>query len=138
MPGIASALHGARDAEAKLLAVERLPGVGGDEQLGAAFLLVFDAGRVLVAAEAETRSLCALHSEDKEDAPSGMISSIEEEPWWRVLGCPLSGVWDETEGAVLRLELRSEGAARRFITLTAEGEAVRCALAQAPGMADRG
>jgi hypothetical protein len=126
----------ARDAGAKLLSVERLPAVGGDEQLAAAFLLVFDAGRVLVAAETATRSLCALYSEDKEDAPSGMLLSLEDEPWWRVLGCRLSGVWSQADGAVLRIELQTDGAAPRFITLSVEGEAVRSALAQASGQAE--
>ena len=47
----------ARDAGARLLSVERLPGVTADEQLAAGFLLVFDVGRVLVAADARSGQL---------------------------------------------------------------------------------
>jgi len=124
-------LERARDARAKLLAVERLPGVGSDERLAAAFLLVFDAGRVLVAGETGGGTLCALHLEDGEEAPGGMISSLEEEPWWRLLGSPLWGAWVEAEGRVLRLQLRSDDDSPRFVTLTSEGDAVRSALAPA-------
>ena len=122
----------ARDAQAKLLAVERLPGVGGDEQLGAAFLLVFDAGRILISADTDSTALCAIHLEDSEDVPSGMVSAAEEEPWWRLLGAPLRGAWAESGGAVLRLQLRGDDESPRFATLGCEGEAVRSALARAP------
>jgi hypothetical protein len=122
-------LERARDARAKLLAVERLPGVGSDEQLAAAFLLVFDAGRVLVAGETAGHALCATHLEASEDVPGGMVSTLEDEPWWRVIGSPLCGAWVEADGRVLRLQLRSDEDAPRFITISCEGEAVRSALA---------
>ena len=125
-------LERARDAQAKLLSVERLPGVGGDEQLGAAFMLVFDAGRVLVAGETASDALCATHLEEADDVPSGMVPGIEEEPWWRLIGSPLFGAWAEADGSVLRLQLRSDDDNPRFVTLVREGEAVRSALARGP------
>ena len=124
-------LERARDARAKLLAVERLPGVGSDESLAAAFLLVLDAGRVLVSCETGGGVLCAMHFEDGEEVPGGMISSMEEEPWWRLLGSPLRGAWAEAEGRVLRLQLRDDDDSPRFVSLTCEGDAVRAALAPA-------
>lgn len=121
-----------RDAKAKLLAVEQLPGVGGDEQLAAAFLLVFEVGRVLVAGDTAAGSLCAIQAEDADDVPGGMQTSLEDEPWWRVVGCPLHGSWSESDGRMLRLQLRGDTESPRFITLALEGEAVRSALARSP------
>jgi hypothetical protein len=125
-------LDRARDGQAKLLAVERLPSTGGDEQLAAAFLLVFDAGRILVAGDAAAGELCAMHIDDEDAAPSGLQSSLEDEPWWRVIGSPLCGAWAESDGRVLRLQLRADADAPRFVTLALEGESVRSALAEAP------
>jgi hypothetical protein len=123
-------LEHACEARAKLLSVERLPAVGGDEQLGAAFLLVFDVGRILLAPETGSAALFATHLEDADDVPTGMLSSIEDEPWWRVLGAPVCGLWAESGGSVLRLQLRDDSESPRFVTLACEGEAVRSALAR--------
>lgn len=122
-------LERARDARAPLLTVERLPRSDGDERLGDAFLLVFDAGRVLVTPDAE--ALCIRHIEQAEDLPVGLHSSVEEEPWWRVIGCALSGVWSEADGQTVRLELATEAAVPRSITLSFAAGAVRSALAPA-------
>jgi len=120
-----------RDAKSKLLGVDRLPG-GGDEQLASAFLLVFELGRVLIAGDTTAGALCAIHLEDADDVPGGMQTSQEDEPWWRVIGCPLCGSWSESEGRVLRLQLREDTESPRFITLTLEGTTVRSALLPGP------
>ena len=118
----------ARDAGAKLLAAERLPAVDASEGVGAAFLIVFDAGRILVSADAANGSLHAMHLEDAEDVPSGMVSGLDEEPWWRVLGCTLVGAEVDADGSCLRLELTPTGAEPRLLTLALEGESVRSSL----------
>ena len=115
-----------RDARAQLLAVERLPCGEEEEGLGMSFLLVFDVGRLLVVPDGE--ALCIRHIEQAEDVPGGMRSSLEEEPWWRVLGCSVSGAWSEPNGKRLRLELASGDAAPRSIALSLESGAVRSAL----------
>lgn len=123
-------LERARDASAKLLAVERAPVAGSPEAVGAAILLVFDVGRILVVPDAVAN---VLHLETLEQAPKGMQSSLEEEPWWRVLGCLLTGAAAEDSSRVLRLELRTGPATPRTVTLTLEGESIRSALEGPPG-----
>lgn len=122
----------ARDAGGRLLSVERLPGVDADEQVSAGLVLVFDVGRILMATDGATGRLHALHLEDAEEVPSAAVSAIEDEPWWRLLGCPLASASVEDDGRVLRLGLRIGDEVGRFVTLTAEGEAVRTALAAGP------
>lgn len=122
----------ARDAGGRLLSVERIPGVDADEQVSAGVVLVFDVGRILVATDGGTGRLHALLLEDPDDVPSAAVSAIEDEPWWRLLGCPLASAFAEDDGRVLRLGLRIGDEAGRFVTLAAEGEAVRSALAAGP------
>lgn len=126
-------LERAGEARAQLLTVERAPVEGpgeGDERHGASFLLVFDVGRVLVAGEGD--ALCARHLESADDKPPGLVSSQEEEPWWRLLGCALSGVQSEDGGERLRLQFETGGPAPRVVTFAREPDAVRCELAATP------
>ncbi|MEZ4215102.1 MAG: hypothetical protein R3E88_01360 [Myxococcota bacterium] len=128
-------LERARDARAVLLTVLRVPPSSGAdaEERGAAFVLVFDAGRVLVApSDPGARDLCAFPLESDDDVPADARSAAEEEPWWRVLGAPLAGAWSEEGGAVLRLQLRDDADAPRFASLRREGAGVRAAIARAP------
>jgi len=125
----------ARDARAVLLEAHRVPPIGGadEEGRGIAFALVFDAGRVLVAPGSPGgRELHAIALESADDVPSNAVPANEEEPWWRLLGAPLVGAWCEEEGAAIRLQLRDDADAPRFVLLRREGASVRAALARAP------
>jgi len=127
----------ARDAEAKLLAVERLPAPGqpNEESLGVAVLLTLDAGRILVSAVPAAKKLHAMHLQDKEDAPSGTVSAVEEEPWWRLIGAPLVRVWAEDAGAALRLQFRNDDDSPRFALLSLDERdpsCLRSALVKGP------
>ena len=76
--------------------------------------------------------LCAQHLESADDKPPGLVSSQEEEPWWRLLGCALSGVESADEGERLRLQFEAGGPEPRVVTLAREAEGVRCELAAVP------
>lgn len=118
----------ARDAEAKLLTVERLPAPGqpNEESVGVAVLLTLDAGCILVSAVPAAKKLHAMQLEDKEDAPSGTVSAVEEEPWWRLLGAPLAGVWAEDAGAAVRLQFRNDADSPRFALLSLDDRDPSC------------
>jgi hypothetical protein len=120
----------ARDARAQLLAVERAPLAPREDALGSAILLVFDVGRVLVSVTG--MHLVIRHIESSDDAPSGLLSCQEEEPWWRLLGCALSGAAVVAGGAGLRLELTSGGPESRFVELVPGSGGVRSTLVDAP------
>jgi hypothetical protein len=120
-------------AHAVLLAAQRLPGAAGAdrEQVGAAFLLTFDAGRILLSAQPETDGLHALQIENDEDLPSGLVDAQEEEPWWRVLGSPLARASAEDTGGCLRLQLREDADSPRTIEIVLRGESLRASLGTA-------
>jgi len=127
-------LERAGEARAQLLTVERLPltGLGEHaERRGASFLLVFDVGRVLVTSGGG--ALCARLVESAEDRPTGLVSSQEEEPWWRLLGGALSSVESDSEGGALQLVFETGGPVARVVTLSSEPDGVCCALVSAPG-----
>jgi len=112
-------------AGAQLLRVERLP-TGGSEDRSPAFLFTFDVGRILVTVE--NRALRGDHVVALEDVPTGMVDAAEEEPWWRLLGNPLTRVG--TENGALALQLRHDRDNPRTVRLEVEGVLVRATLAR--------
>ncbi len=120
-------------------------------------VLTFDIGRILIATEGATdgstedaregardgstagSTLTVRHVLERAALPPGLISLQEEEPWWRLLGHPLTAVWpgdvEWGTGArslgpstVLKLRFREESENPRVITLAAVAGAVAVTL----------
>jgi hypothetical protein len=127
-------LHRAAEARAQLLRVERLaPAGGGEERAAPALLLTFDAGMVLLRADPAADALAAEQLEVGAPRPAGLVDAIEEEPWWRIIGNPLTRVWEEPAGA-LRMQFRADDDNPRIVGFERQGGLVRVALeGTAPG-----
>lgn len=107
-------------------------------------VLTFDIGRILVAADgaADGATLTVRHVLERAALPPGLVSLQEEEPWWRLLGHPLTAVWpgdvEWGTGArslgpstILKLRFREESENPRVITLAAVGGVVAVTLVAA-------
>lgn len=125
----------------QLLRVERLPdgagrkGAGREgaegageaerEGVGRAWLFTFDVGRILVTAEGG--ALRGDHLVSAEDVPSGLVDASEDEPWWRLLGNPLTRVGPESPDG-LDLQFRHDDANPRRVHLGIESGHVSARL----------
>ena len=100
-------------------------------------VLTFDVGRVWV--RPTEQGLKIEHVSDRTALPDGLVPLEEEEPWWRVLGQPLTAAWpggiDEASGAraagplgALKLRFREEAENPRVVRLEAGGSALRISL----------
>ncbi len=99
--------------------------------------LTFDVGRILLRSDgSEVRAEAVA---DRDALPAGLVCLDEEEPWWRVLGQPLTAAWparggEATGGATgdalpaLKLRFRESDRNPRIVALTAAGPALRVAL----------
>jgi hypothetical protein len=98
--------------------------------------LTFDIGRIVVRpAEGEVRAELIA---DREILPPGLLPLDEEDPWWRVLGQPITAVWpveDDGVAAVaqgkihaLKLRFRESDQNPRIVGITAAGPALRVSL----------
>ena len=124
------AFRNAADAGAQLLKVERLAQAGDDGiPLASAYLLTFDAGRVLLAADPARGRLVANPIPDQESVPGGLVDASEDEPWWRLLGCPLTHATPATEQTALGLDFRVSGGELRRLVIVMSGGAIRAELA---------
>jgi hypothetical protein len=119
----------ASGARAQILRVERMASSDG-ESSAPAFLLTFDVGRILVRSDPFTGSLRAEALESREAVSGPLACADEEEPWWRVLGAPLTAAWESgaEEARGLRLRFRSDDDNPRVIALRPEGASVRASL----------
>jgi hypothetical protein len=100
-------------------------------------VLTFDVGRIVVRPGEE--GLLVEHLGDGEALPSGLEGLDDADPWWRLLGQPLTAAWpggvEEGVGAgglgslmVLKLRFREESDNPRVVRLEAAGRAVRVSL----------
>jgi len=100
-------------------------------------VLTFDVGRVLMRPADD--GIEVVHVESREALPDGLASLEEEEPWWRVIGQPITAAWpggvEEGVGAsglgrlmVLKLRFREEQENPRVVLLEATGSAIRVGL----------
>jgi len=123
-------LERARERGARLLSVEKLPAQGNasSEGVGGAFLLVFEVGRILVTARPAARSIHLMAIEDVADVPGGLEPAAEEEPWWRLLGRPLTQAGAEGANGALSLRFGAESEAPRRVRILREGEALHAWL----------
>ncbi len=108
---------------------ERAAGAGAQllrvEQYGAVLALTFDVGLVTVA-PAAAGALVVAHPDSRDELPATPQSLDEEEPWWRLLGSPLTGV--SSEGAAIRLRFRAVDDNPRTVLLGANGPTVAARL----------
>ena len=99
--------------------------------------LTFDVGRILLEATADGLTASSVAADAT--LPEGLDSLAEEEPWWRLLGNPITAAWPgdagEAAGArsgeslwCLKLRFREEADHARIVLLEAAGPAVRVSL----------
>jgi len=99
--------------------------------------LTFDVGRVVIAPAEDGLAIAGVDS--REGLPDVLGSLDEEEPWWRLLGQPLTAAWpggvEEGVGAsglgklmVVKLRFREETENPRVVRLEATGSAIRVSL----------
>jgi hypothetical protein len=112
------------EAGGVLLKAERF--AGEDPLLVAGLLLTFDVGRLLVEVAPGALTIRATVVETKDAVPAGMVAGAEEEPWWRVLGGPLTRVQATDRG--VRLQFRADADNPRIIALENAGGEVRITL----------
>lgn len=104
-----------------------------------ALLLTFDIGRILV--RSSDAGLRVTHLEKPEAAPAGLLILDEEDPWWRLLGNPLTAAWpggvEDGIGAqgltslmIVKLRFREESKNPRVVQLDSAGSQVRITLQQ--------
>jgi hypothetical protein len=100
-------------------------------------VLTFDVGRILIRPGED--GLLVEHVDDAEALPDGLDPLDDAEPWWRLLGQPLTAAWpggvEEGVGArglgslmVLKLRFREESDNPRIVRIEAAGRAVRVSL----------
>lgn len=129
-------LERAAEARGKILRAE------GD-RAGASvglLMLTLDVGRIVIAPGDEGLEVAAIDAGG--EVPDGLGALDEEEPWWRLLGQPLTAAWpggvEEGVGAsglgslmVLKLRFREENENPRVVRLEATGSAIRVSLEDA-------
>lgn len=139
-------LERAAEERGRILRVEQLlaPDGRGGPLRAPGYLLTLDVGRVLVAADPKHERLLVRHIENaSEVADLRLESLVEEEPWWRVVGNPITRVWPGADGADaavtadavydLRIQFREDAENPRVISLKYESGAVRVGEESADG-----
>ncbi|MBW2241531.1 MAG: hypothetical protein JRH01_06050 [Deltaproteobacteria bacterium] len=105
-------------ASGKLLRVEREPAPGPGGALHSRHLrLSFDVGAVQLHTEAGGLMASTVEGE------GALINADEDEPWWTVIGSPLTRVAAQ-EGGGLLVQFRADDSSPKLFVLVAEGEAV--------------
>ena len=100
-------------------------------------VLTFDVGRIVL--RPGEKGLRVDHAKDRSELPGGLVTLEEEEPWWRVLGQPITaagpGGTEKAVGAsgpgtleTLKLRFREEDENPRIVRLDRAGAAIRVAL----------
>ena len=127
----------AADARGRIVRVEQLLSAGAEENpaQGVGYLLTFDVGRILVAADPAHERLSLHHVETAEEIEAIKRVSLDEaEPWWRVAGNEITRVWPAGQGAgaeggsedvrEVRIQFREDSESPRVISLRYEAGAV--------------
>jgi hypothetical protein len=100
-------------------------------------VLTFDIGRILVRGADE--GLEVVHLDKPEAVPAGLSVLDEEDPWWRLLGHPLTAAWpggvEDGIGAqglaslmIVKLRFREESENPRVVQLESTGSQIRITL----------
>lgn len=85
----------------------------------AGFVLTFDVGHVLVHSGAPDGNLEAFHLVDRSDLEQSLVDASEEEPWWRILGCPLAHSQPAADANQVRLQFIGADARPRILRIAA-------------------
>jgi hypothetical protein len=94
--------------------------------------LTFDIGRVVLRPAGEALGVEAVA--DRDALPAGLVSLEEEDPWWRVLGQPITAAWPlpATDAArscrAVKLRFREADQNPRIVGVTVAGPALRVTL----------
>jgi hypothetical protein len=99
--------------------------------------LTFDIGRIALRPEAG--EIRAETIPDRAVLPAGLVPLDEEDPWWRVLGQPITAVWPVDDGETgpvatvralraVKLRFRESDQNPRIVAITAAGAALRVTL----------
>jgi hypothetical protein len=94
--------------------------------------LTFDIGRVVLRPAGEALGVEAVA--DRDALPAGLVSLEEEDPWWRVLGQPITAAWPlpVTDAArscrAVKLRFREADQNPRIVGVTVAGPALRVTL----------
>jgi hypothetical protein len=102
-----------------------------------ALALTFDVGRLVI--QPDVDGLSIRHATDREALPGDLAALDEEEPWWRLLGQPMTAAWpggvQEGVGAsglgslmVLKLRFREAEENPRVVVIEATGASLRVTL----------
>jgi len=131
----------AAEARGRILRAERRAPTGhaDDPQVGMAYVLTFDVGRILVGNDGAGGRLELAFVESPDDIPAGLQDVNEEEPWWRVIGNPLCAVWPNAPGEAAEsnategltsvcLQFREDSENPKLIALRAEPPGVRVSI----------
>ena len=100
-------------------------------------VLTFDVGRISIRPTDDGLSTSLI--EDRAVMPGDLVPLDEEEPWWRLLGQPLTAAWpggiEEAVGAqasgpllALKLRFREQAENPRVVMLESAGSAIRVSL----------
>jgi hypothetical protein len=115
------------EAGGRLLKAERLNTVS--DRLAGSFLLTFDVGRLLVEVMPEAGKIRTVAIEGVEDIPSGAEDASEDDPWWRVIGFPLTRVAAGDIGAQgLSIQFRADNENPKIITVRPSGSEVQVSV----------
>ena len=113
-------------------------GSEGDPQRGPGYLLTFDIGRILIAADRKNARLLVRQIESRDEVDSVPLAPLdEEEPWWRLAGNPITRAWPCPDGSGasasdeisdLRMQFRADDESPHIVSLRYEAGAVCVAL----------
>ena len=126
-------LERAAGARGKLLRAE---GDRSGSTLGA-LVLTFEVGRVVMTSADDGIQIAV--ATEREALPTDLGGLEEEEPWWRLLGQPITAAWpggvEEGVGArglgslmVLKLRFREEEENPRVVLLESTGNSIRVSM----------
>lgn len=125
-------LERAATAASPLLRTEQASAPGNSDPF--ALLLTFDLGRILVSPGGPDGGVREELVSNPEELPLSFEQVDEEEPWWRVVGNPLTRVRElrvgESRGIVL--QFRTDGDNPRLVAILPEAEGLRVHLQGSP------
>jgi hypothetical protein len=125
------------ESDGRLLRAEQLVDAAAQEVDPArapAFLLTFDVGLILVAANPAEGTLLLRRVEAASELSAQTVRVDEEEPWWKVIGNPIARAWPGVDGTgatgqgaalyELKVQFREDGENPKVVVFRFERGAV--------------